>query len=96
MALNDLKQGIGFIIGSIQDDDSLVSGRIGKVEDWYVVNGHRGKGIGVRLYKELETWFTAKGCLQVRSDTWHGNEAGIRSHARAGFLISGISFAKKL
>jgi hypothetical protein len=48
------------------------------------------------LYHELEKWFSEKGCKQVMSDTWYGNELSIRAHKKLGFAMSGVSFGKKL
>ena len=87
---------VGMIIGSISEDDELVMGKIGQFEDWYVVPSSRGNGIGVQLYQQLEKWFKEKGCQQVCSDTWEGNELSIKTHKKMGFFVSGIRFSKKL
>jgi GNAT superfamily N-acetyltransferase len=87
---------VGFIIGSIETDDSLVLGKIGKCEDWFVEQPFRGHGIGMQLYGELEKWFLENGCHQVYSDTWQGNELSIKAHQQLGFFISRVSFSKKL
>ena len=86
----------GFIIGSVSIDLDFVRGHVGKIEDWYVIGDYKGQGIGARLYSELEDWFVAKGCDQVISDTWEGNELSIAAHKKSGFFVSGISFSKKL
>lgn len=87
---------VGFIIGSIETDEDMVLGNMGKIEDWFVEEKLRETGIGKELYGKLEKWFIEKGCQQVLSDTWHGNELSIRAHHRLGFFTSGIMFAKKL
>lgn len=86
----------GFIIRSIETDDQLVLSPIAKVKDWFVEEEFRGKGVGGMLYDELEEWFREKGCRQVRSDTWFGNELSIDVHRKMGFFMSGVQFAKKL
>ena len=86
----------GFIIGSVSIDLDFVRGHVGKIEDWYVIKEHRGAGIGKKLYNDLEKWFKEKGCDQVVSDTWEGNELSINAHKQSGFFVSGISFSKKL
>ena len=96
LANTGLKKNIGFIIGSIHDDDSLVYGRTGKVEDWYVAPEYRKAGIGSKLYNELEDWFRKQSCHRIVSDTWAGNELGIAMHQQMGLSISGISFSKLL
>lgn len=86
----------GFIIGSIAEDDHLVLGNIGKLEDWYVEPKFRKEGAGLLLYNQLEKWFKAKGCKQVTSGTWEGNDLSIAAHKKAGFFISEITFSKKI
>ena len=84
------------IIGSISEDEELVLGKIGQFEDWFVEPDARGNGAGMLLYHELEKWFKEKGCQQVGSDTWQGNQLSIKAHERAGFFVSGVKFSKKL
>lgn len=96
MAKTAANENVGFIIGSLETDESLALGKMGRFEDWYVIPGYRGCGIGMRLYTELEKWFRGKGCQQVVSDTWHENEPSIKAHLKAGFFVSGIMFGKKL
>jgi ribosomal protein S18 acetylase RimI-like enzyme len=87
---------VGFIIGSIMRDEELVLNPVGQFEDWFLENEYRGKGIGMKLYEELEKWFRQKGCKQIMSETWPENELSIEAHKRLGFFISGISFGKIL
>ncbi len=96
LAKNESGRIIGFIIGSNSEDEYLVLSKIGKLEDWFVEPGYRGLGIGLMLYNELEKWFKEKGCRQVCSDTWNGNELSITAHKNMGFFVSGISFSKKI
>ncbi|MEP6949038.1 MAG: GNAT family N-acetyltransferase [Ginsengibacter sp.] len=96
LAKLDTNNVVGFIIGSIETDDDFVLNKLGKLEDWFVEPQLRGKGIGIKLYNELEKWFVEKRCKQVRSDTWQGNDLSIKAHQQSGFFISGISFGKKL
>lgn len=86
----------GFIMGSIERDEYLVNELVGTLEDWYVEEEYRGKGIGMKLYEKLERWFKDMGCVQLVSDTWEGNEPSIKAHLKSGFFVSGIMFSKKL
>ncbi len=86
----------GFIIGSISEDEELVLGNIGRLEDWFVEPEFRKEGTGLVLYNELEKWFKSKGCKQVTSGTWEGNDLSISAHKKAGFFISEITFSKKI
>ena len=86
----------GFIIGSISIDEELVLSNVGTIEDWFVEHEFRQHGIGMQLYNKLERWFIEKGCKQVQSDTWQGNQLSIKTHQQLGFFISGIKFSKRL
>jgi GNAT superfamily N-acetyltransferase len=96
LAKINLNNIIGFIIGSISIDEELVLSKTGTIEDWFVEQEFRGQGIGMQLYNELERWFIEKGCKQVQSDTWEGNQLSIKAHQQMGFFISGIKFSKRL
>ncbi len=96
VAKQDKSRVVGFIIGSVDADDALVFSRSGTLEDWYVEDEFRRKGIGTRLYEKLEKWFIENKCDQIRSDTWDGNQLSIQAHRRAGFFVSGVQFRKKL
>jgi RimJ/RimL family protein N-acetyltransferase len=87
---------VGYIIGSIEKDESLVYNTIGKLEDWYVEEAYREKGVGGELYHKLEEWYREKECQQVLSDTWQDNMSSINAHKKLGFFVSGIMFGKIL
>jgi aminoglycoside 6'-N-acetyltransferase I len=87
---------VGFIIGSITSEDALIRNNIGHFEDWFVEDEYRKKGIGMELYNELEKWFKEKGCQQIVSEIWEGNELSRKAHEQLGFFVSGISFGKIL
>ena len=96
VAKNEAGQLVGFIIGSISKDEHLVLSKIGTLEDWFVLPEFRQQEIGLDLYNELEKWFKEKGCKQVTSGTWEGNDISIIAHKKAGFFISEITFSKKI
>jgi GNAT superfamily N-acetyltransferase len=87
---------VGFIIGRIDADYALLSGVMGILEDWYIKPDYRGQGNGILLFNELEKWFRERGCQQILSDTWAGNELSSKVHLHLGFFESGIRFRKKL
>ena len=86
----------GFIIGSIKTDHSMVFGKTGEIEDWFVEEKFRGNGLGSELYALLEKWFIKNKCDQVISATWEGNDLSIKVHEKTGFFKTGIKLAKKL
>ena len=96
LAISPANKVVGFIVGSTEHYGDYVYSEVGKFEDWYVEDEFRNKGVGKKLYHELENWFRKKGCQQIISDTWNGYEASIEAHKELGFFVSGISFSKKL
>lgn len=60
LAVDKKRKLIGFIIGSLKRDPDLVKSHIGVLEDWLVLVEERRKGVGMKLYTELEKWFIEK------------------------------------
>ena len=86
----------GFIIGSVARDEDLIKPIKGKVEDWFVLDEYRSKGVGLNLYQSLEAWLKQKGCSVVESSTWPDNDVSIEMHKKLGFIYTEVSFGKKL
>lgn len=89
-------QAVGYISGHIEVDHRRVLCRRGVVEDWYVADAARGRGIGPRLLNTLIDWFRADGCELVESGTWAFNERARKAHAKAGFTEIEIKLRKRL
>ncbi len=87
---------VGFIIGNVTTDEDLVKPIVGKIEDWIVLEEYRASGVGLNLYKELESWFKAKGCTSLASSTWPDNEVSIKMHQKLGFITTEVCFGKPL
>jgi aminoglycoside 6'-N-acetyltransferase I len=71
---------------------------VGYVEGWYVVEGHRHRGIGKQLLAAAEDWARSQGCTEMASDTQLGNELSQRVHQSLGYEIveRAILFRKAL
>lgn len=65
--------------------EACESSPVGYIESWFVCDGLRGKGISTALVHAAEAWARENGCLEMASDTWLDNEAGIRAHVKMGF-----------
>jgi GNAT superfamily N-acetyltransferase len=87
---------IGYVSGHVEVDTRRVLSRRGVVEDWYVLAGERGQGVGHQLLQALIDWFREEGCEMVESGTWAFNAAARRAHARAGFHEIEIKFRRRL
>ena len=87
---------VGYITGRVAVEHGRVLPRKGIVEDWYVMPGARGKGVGAQLLGELEARFAAAGCDVVESATWSGNEGARRAHAALGFREIRVIYRKRV
>ncbi|MEO5641882.1 MAG: GNAT family N-acetyltransferase [Bacteroidia bacterium] len=95
IAAGNSEKCVGFIIGSYEEDADMIKGKIGKLEDWFVEDEYRGQQTGFALYKKLEEWFKEKGCNQLQSEIWDGNELSRKMHEKLGFFVTGILFGKE-
>jgi aminoglycoside 6'-N-acetyltransferase I len=60
---------------------------VGFLEGWYVVESHRGKGVGKRLLIAAEDWARLQGCVEMASDTWIDHVTSQRVHEALGFEV---------
>jgi ribosomal protein S18 acetylase RimI-like enzyme len=66
--------------------DTWVTGaRIGEIESLSVLPGHRGRGIGTRLFDALEAALKDGGVEELMLGVLPGNTAAIRMYERRGF-----------
>ncbi len=95
LAVGDGKA-IGYITGSIENDERRVIRRKGVVGDWYVDPSVRGSGIGRRLFETLETIFAEAGCGLVEVATWPFNRGTRKALDRLGYSEIQITYRKEL
>ncbi|WP_333473049.1 GNAT family N-acetyltransferase [Crassaminicella thermophila] len=55
-----------------------------------ILNDYRGKGIGTKLFEELEKWANEKNITRLELTVMLHNERGIRLYEKMGFKIEGI------
>lgn len=63
----------------------------GYLEGWFVLEGHRRKGIGGALPRAAESWARSQGCTEMASDASLANEDSQRAHEALGFMLAGRS-----
>ncbi len=95
LALGD-GEAIGYISGTIENDDRRVIRRKGVVGDWYVDEAARGTGIGRRLFETLESIFGEAGCGIVEVATWPFNEGTRKALGKLGYAEIQITYRKEL
>lgn len=54
-----------------------------------IARGHRGQGIGTKLFEELEAWAGEHSIHRLELTTVIKNEAGVALYKKAGFGIEG-------
>lgn len=92
-------QPVGMIEAFLREyAEGCESSPVGYIESWFVCAGLRGKGVSQALIQAAEDWARANGCVEMASDTWLDNEAGIRAHLKMGFNEAErlVHFVKRL
>lgn len=88
----------GFIFLSLRTDyvEGSDSSPTGYIEGIYVKQDFRKSGIAKKLLIEGEKWVKEKGCTQMGSDTYIGNQMSIDFHIKSGFKEAGrlVTFIK--
>ena len=78
--------------------DGCASSPVPYIEGWYVIEGHRGRGIGGALVKAAENWARDHGHTEMASDARLDNLVGERAHKALGYaeIERAIRFRKRL
>ena len=78
---------IGMIEAKIREyGEGCETSPVGYIEGWFVYPDMRGKGVAGALTQAAEDWARSKGCTEMASDTWLGNEASIKAHLKMGYF----------
>jgi aminoglycoside 6'-N-acetyltransferase I len=80
---------VGFLEVSLRShaDGCDVRHPVGYVEGWYLIETHRGRGIGKQLLHAAEDWARTQGCTEMASDAWIDNDLSHRVHQHLGFEV---------
>ncbi len=80
---------VGFLEVGLRShaDGCDVSRAVGYVEDWYVAESHRKRGIGRKLMAAAEEWARSQGCAEMASDALLGNNVSELAHEALGFAV---------
>ena len=89
-------EAIGYISGTITNDDRRLLPTRGFVEDWFVSDNRRIHGLGRTLMEALCRTLALRGCQIVESSTWVENEVARRAHEALGFTESRVRFRRLL
>ena len=80
---------VGFLEVALRShaDGCDVRHPVGYLEGWYLIESHRGRGLGKQLLAAAENWARAQGCTEMASDAWIDNDLSHRVHERLGFEV---------
>jgi aminoglycoside 6'-N-acetyltransferase I len=99
MAFNENGQPVGFIEVSLRSfAEGCETSPVGYIEAWFVGELVRRQNLGRDLAYTAEQWAREKGCSEMASDTWLGNEESITAHLRLGYHEADrlVHFVKRL
>lgn len=99
IALNEAGGPVGFVEASLREEaEGCETSPVGYVEAWYVDEPVRGQKLGRDLVQAAEGWARERGCTEMASDTWLGNESSIQAHLRLGYYEVDrlVHFVKRL
>ena len=89
----------GFLEASIRPwAEGCTTPNVGYVEGWYVDPDLRGQGWGRRLVEAAEAWARCRGCREMGSDAYLGNEESRAAHTALGYeeRVTCVHFRKAL
>ncbi len=95
LAIND-GEVIGYISGEIKINPQKKYDIFGYIEDFFVTNKYRRKGIGKLLLKKMKENFLQKKCKYISLFCNINNTRSIKFYTREGFVPSAIEYQLNL
>lgn len=92
----DGKKIIGFIQGTIQQRKNHKLGKLGYIDELFVNNEFRGKGVAEHLFLELEKELKKQGCDHLITHTDFENDLSQKFYLKIGMNKTTIELWKKL
>lgn len=87
---------VAYIQGSIHERKNHKLNKLGYIDELYVNQKVRGKGLANRLMRELEKTFIEKGCNHITTHTDTENQNAINFYKKNGMNTVTIEFWKKI
>lgn len=83
----------GAVVAWRTPDVSLLEGRddLAVLWDLRVCPELRGAGVGSALFRAVESWARARGCVWLKAETQNVNVPACRFYARMGCVLGGIN-----
>lgn len=92
---------VGYVAGFVakQSKENLlevIPTRLGVIDDLYVNDNHRGKGIGTVLMKKIEDYFKSVNCDSIWIEVFAPNKKAHEYYKKKGFADREIGMLKKI
>jgi GNAT superfamily N-acetyltransferase len=87
---------LGFLSGTVGPEVGIFEGVVGHIDNAFVVEEARGRGIGSGLLYRFETWCREHGAVELRLEVAHGNDLGLRFWQEKGYTTSMRAMRKPL
>ncbi len=87
---------IGFIQGTIHERKNHKLHNLGYIDELFVKESFRGKGVAKNLFTELETEFKKQNCDSLTTHTDIENDLSANLYLKSGMKKTTIEFWKKL
>jgi ribosomal protein S18 acetylase RimI-like enzyme len=89
--------GMGIVIRPTPDEHlSLIESSRGRITQLYVVESHRGQGIGKMVHQHLESYLAAKGCDVVLIEVFAPNHAARQFYEARGYQERDIHIVRQI
>ncbi len=86
---------VGYIVGLVKANSSRVLNKEGFIEDWFVSEELRDKGIGRQLFEALLSNFKQSKCNYLKVEAYASNKSVIDIYHKMGFIDSDLVLVKK-
>jgi len=93
---------VGYIFGFVCDKQSeeklleVVPSQVGQIEDVYVEEEYRGKGIGKLLMEKMEVYLRDQGCDSIWLEVFAPNFGAHDAYVKMGYMDREIGMLKKI
>lgn len=82
---------VGYLAGGIRKGEEWLKPKRSEIDNMFVAEGFRGRGIGKTLAEEFVKWSKEQGVKKVIVNAFWGNEDSIKFYKKVGFNSYDIS-----
>lgn len=87
---------VGHICGTVKTKKFRVKDKQGSIEEWFISEAYRHKGVGKKLYEALLAEFKTAQCTHIGLKVYADNKEVIDLYHRIGFLDLELNLIKEL